>query len=348
MTLERLGRGEEARNCYRSILAADAGYLPSALALARNCRDSGDVDGAIEVYEQVLSINPRHRDTLFELALLMIHGQRYEYAEMLLEKLLKWSPEDGPALMNYGVVLTRLDRPQRALAAYDRLIALGSAPAAVRVNRAAVLAYLDRLKEAEAEYRLVLKAEPGNRAAAVGLHEVLQQTGRYHELVALWESLAGRHDADDEVRGWLAWAYVLAGETDRAGEVIRSMDRSADVRRFAVWALAFDALRLGYGEAFRRMLGEPRLLESVSAKQREQGRIVLMALSSLPEDVRRSSAGQYALARALLFGGDEAGAANAAITLSLRHMEGGEWDEAAADLLDALKRSEDSDISRDR
>jgi len=331
LTLEQLGRIEEARNIYRRVLDHDPLFLPAATALARSFRAAGELDAAIDAFERVVREHPYHRDSHFELALLYIRVGNWPRARVLLEALLDVDPDDAPALLNLGAVLVNLGEPDRALAAYDQVLRLEPNAAAALVNRAGLLASLGRTKEAETEYRAALAAQSDNLSAAIGLHELLQQQQRWGDLVALWTAFPHDRAEAAGTRVWLAWAQVLAGDDDEARATIARLAEATEALAFADWAMAYAALRDGDDAVLRQRLGAPRLRGDVSPSQREQARIVLGALAALPADVRDSPAGLYALARALMFAGDFTTAQSAVDRLQTMPAAG-EWSEQAAEL----------------
>jgi tetratricopeptide (TPR) repeat protein len=344
LTLEKLGKIEEARAIYRQILERSAGFLPAATALARSYRASGEVEAAVGLFERAIEISPYHRDSLFELALLEIRRQEWGRACALLKAIIEIDPQDAPALLNLGVATCRSGEPAEALAIYDRVLALDPNAATARVNRAGLLAGMDQDLEAESEYRRVLKAQPDHRDAAIGLHELLQQQQRFGELADLWQSFQGAGGDADESRAWLAWAYVLADDLERARQSRAAIPETAPQRTFADWALAYDALGKRDDGRLRRLLGKPQVPEAVSPHRREQARAVLAALSALPRETRESPAGLYALARALLFEGDAVSARATALQM-LRMSGATEWSVDTRHLADLLESSDSNGVN---
>ena len=339
LTLEQLGNIDEARACYQRILEHHARFLPAATALARSYRSTGELDAAIGMFNRAIEINPYHRDSLFELALLRIQRKHWLRATLALQSIIEVDPNDAQALLNLGVATAQLGRTAEALAIYERLLTLDPTVLTVWINRAGVLVSMGRVNEAESEYRRILSAYPGHRNATIGLHELLQQQQRFGELVNLWvnDQTAGKDVA--ESRAWLTWAYVLAGNGDEARDIINEIPSSAPERAFADWALAYDALQKGDFDFFCSLLGPPRRPEAVSATRTEEARVILTALSSLPPDLRKSPAGHYALARAFLFQGNAAAARMTALH-TLGMPDAAAWANAARELADVLEAAE--------
>lgn len=321
LTLEQLGRRAEARVCYRRILEEHDGYLPAATALARSCRDSGDIDAAIKWFERAVALNPHHRNALFDLADLMIRQRRWERARELLERILDFDPDDRPTAVNLAVVLTNLDRFSEALAVLDRRLTADPSGAAVRLNRAALFVRMQALDRAERDYRAVLSAEPAHREAAVGLHELLQHRRRYDQIVELWHAVRRAGGPNPETGAWLTWACVMAGQTDEARSSVASIAADTPLRAFAEWAFVWKALRERDFARLARLLDALPVCAPVGAGHRRRMRIALAALSDLPAEARKTAPGLYTLARALAFQGDRASAERVAEGVD----DAGEW-----------------------
>ncbi len=335
LSLEQLGRIDEARACYREIRERDDGFLPAITALARSLRTTGEIESAAALFERAIEINPFHRDCLFELALIHLRAQDWRRAEDLLRRILELDPTDAPALLNLGVTLSATGRTQQAIDIYDKLITMEPKAATPRLNRAGLLAANGRPAEAEQDYRILLAANPGHRAAAVGLHELLQSQQRFDELVKLWGSLIATDGHPDDAPAWLAWAHVLAGHGETARQVIAQIPNDAQHRTFADWALAFDALRSGDHATFRHNLGPAIPMTDIPAVQRDQAGAVMTALHSLPRHIRESPAGLYALARAVLFSGDGTMARTIASQIA-EIPNAGQWADAARQIIEIV------------
>ncbi len=331
LTLERLGRRAEARARYRRILEEHDGFLPAATALARSCRDSGDIDAAVKWFERAVALNSHHRNALFDLADLMIRQRRWEHARQLLERILDVDPDDRPAAVNLAVVLTNLDRFSEAVAIFDRLLSADPSSVAIRVNRAALFVRMQEPDRAERDYRAVLSAEPAHREAAVGLHELLQRRRRYAQIVELWHAVRRAGGSDPETSAWLTWACVMAGQTDEARSSAVSIPADTPLRAFAKWAFVWNALRERHFARLARLLEELPFTVAPEAGHPARMRIALAALSDLPAETRNTAPGMYTLARALAFQGDFSSAERAAETAANAD-DAGEWTARAREL----------------
>jgi protein O-mannosyl-transferase len=342
LTLNDLGKTEDARAIYRNMLGKQADFLPAVTALAQSYLATGQFDQATETFERALAINPYHRDSLFELAWLMVQRKDWERAGECLRRILDFAPYDQQALLNFGAVLSHQDKTEEAIRVFDRLLLLDPSSVAARFNRASLLAAIGRTKEAEGDYRAILKSQPDHHEAIVDLTALLQRQRLFPDIIDMWLMYQRASDAPsrparekEEVRAWLSWFYVLANRTAQARELLDAIPQTSAARGFADWAMAYDALRAGDAETFLRRLGPPMKPRAVSTRQREQSRSILAALDLSGPETRNSPIGMYALARALVFAGDAKAAEEVAEQL-IRMPDAGRWAEAARELVVVL------------
>lgn len=361
LTCERLGRMADARACYEAVLRDRADYLPAITALARNYRAEGRADEAIAAFERAIAVNRYHRDSLYELALLMIRRDAWPRAAELLATIVDFDPDDAEAALNLGVACARLGRGDEAIALYGRILHRDPRAHTARLNRAELLAAAGRPGEAEADWKRVLLDAPGHRDAAIGLHGLLQDV-RPADLVRLWQEVRAAPDRPADVEAWLAWSLVLADQLEEAEALIEGMPADAPGRALADWARVLARLRHYPGraasptrspeslvvsdappsEATYRALMEALDAPSLapagapSRDAREQGPLVRRALAALPDAVRQSAAGLHVAARALAFEGDSVRAA-ALARAALEAPDAALWRERTLSLLDTLK-----------
>lgn len=336
-TLEQQGKVDEARAAYRRIFTDVPTYYPAIVALARSYEKHGDISAAIDAFQKAIAINPYDSDALLSLAVLYIRQEKWASAEPLLRSILELEPNDTSALLNLGVVLTRTNRHADAIEIYDRLIANDPENAYARLNRASLLSSLGRVAEAETDYRTILAKQHEWMDAAIALHELLQKQRRFRELPAIWLGMTAS-DNDKNIRGWLVWAYVLAGDIDSAGTVAHSIPAGMPGRAFSDWAMAFDALRGRRLDEFRQRVLAIAPPRPISDDIIQQARIIRLALLDLPAKTRESAAGLFALATSLHYDGQDQ-SASLALAQLLEREHGGPWAQAARELLQTLPKT---------
>jgi len=198
----------------------------------------GDVNGAVEQFQQVTRTSPEYAKAHFSLGVLMEAGGRNQEAIDDFSNALKYDPGYVPAHVQLADVLARTGRPDQALVHYERALetdpglreaALGYAMALVRLHR--YLEARDRLTEAMKSapddpafghiLARLLAAAPdarvrdGKRAKAL-IDELLkkQQTIDLGETAAMTLAELGEYDQAVAVQRDLVAAAEKAGQPD--------------------------------------------------------------------------------------------------------------------------------------
>lgn len=337
LTLEKLNRPSEARKCYLRLLEQYPGLLPAVTALARNYREAGELDQAIVQFRRAIELNPHHRDSLYELALLNIELQNWTEASYLLRRIVDMSPEDRPARFHLAVVLAEQRRLPEAIRLYDQLLVDDPKDTPVRINRAHALAALGQSSEAEAVFRDILAFDPQDMRAAIGLHEVLQHGGRYADILKLWQMLAAKQKDSTNTNCYLVWALALNEKMSEAQPLATAIPVNAPLRALVDWAYVYDALRHRDFDGLASRLHSMQAADGAPKTRHELARLIIPAFADLPPDLRDSSPGRYTLARLLLYSGDVARAESTARQLA-SEVQQDRWSAAA----EALARSIDA------
>lgn len=296
LTLLSLGRGDDARTSLQSLVKDQPGFLPAYSALARVYRDAGDTANLRKTLDKALGINPRHRDNLFELAMLDYNEGRLDAAEKLLRQLLDLDPHDTPALLNLGAALAKKGRNIAAVKCYDRLLAFDPSATAARFNRGDLLVGLGQLADAEQDFRVVLKRDPGNLDAAARLHQVLVMGHRWSDLLGLWRNVGEATSDSAEVACYAEWAKVLRA-FDRHEPLPASASGLQSDDACAAWIAVYARFRerdfQGLAAALDRLPNAPAAADQVERRRR----VVMGAFEALPVELRNSRAGLFIAAR---------------------------------------------------
>lgn len=139
-------------------MVADVG---SVFQEAQRLHQQGQLQGAAELYERVLSRQPAHSDALHMLGVVAFQLGNAAAAVELIYKSVDGDPSRAAAHNNLGVALRAMKRLPEALASYDNAIALDPASADAHNNRGNVLCDLKRSTEALASFdvAIALKAD---------------------------------------------------------------------------------------------------------------------------------------------------------------------------------------------
>jgi tetratricopeptide (TPR) repeat protein len=113
-------RGDSARAMYERALERDADYIPALFNLAGLCEESGEREQATALYQQILTLEPRHWDSLSRLAYARRLSDENDGLITSLQAGIAETPDDLPARETISYALGKaLDDVGRYGEAYD-------------------------------------------------------------------------------------------------------------------------------------------------------------------------------------------------------------------------------------
>jgi len=197
--------------------------LAELIQAAARCERAGPSPQAIEAWQAVLRVDPRHGVALNRLGQCLLQMGHAREAAQAFEAALAQEPSQVEAWVNLGVARRRAGRLDEAVAAYDQALARQPGHAAARRNRALVLVTLGRIDEALAELDALLALNPDDAELhyrrGVALHAMRrlpQALASFDRAVAL---APGRPDAWND-RG------VALREMGRVDEALHSYEQA--------------------------------------------------------------------------------------------------------------------------
>jgi predicted O-linked N-acetylglucosamine transferase (SPINDLY family) len=144
----------------RELLTREPGNCDLLALMAEIAAKQGDPGRAIELYDQLLNLQPQHAVGHYKRSNLLKDSNRLDEALAGYDRAIALNPGYAYALCNRGVVLQRLDRWGAALESYDRAIQLDPKDAIAHYNRGIVLRMLEKREEALASYAAALAINP--------------------------------------------------------------------------------------------------------------------------------------------------------------------------------------------
>lgn len=133
------GEGFRPEPLRRSGARAASAVVGSLFVAAVQAEEAGDKNRAIELYEQILALDPRYAAAYINLGTICFRLRRYGRAEELYRRATETDPGYVLAFFDLGNVLDELDRPDESIAAYRRAVELAPGYADAHYNLA--LAY---------------------------------------------------------------------------------------------------------------------------------------------------------------------------------------------------------------
>jgi tetratricopeptide (TPR) repeat protein len=240
----------DAAEFARRAISRDPLHVLALWRLARLRVQLGQLDGALEVVQQLVRLQPDDLDLLLLKGEILVRQHAFEQAVTLYTEVMGAHPECVGARLFRAQAYRRLKRFDEALADYDAIMAPeqvepGTVPIWHRYQRAAVLCMARRAAEAAADYQQVRAVVGRPHYADARRAVILHELGRHEEATAVLEE--AQREADDP---WLAQIFAcLSGrispaELARAAEAMPAASRSVLARTCEAFYYAGEACLL--------------------------------------------------------------------------------------------------------
>ena len=143
------------------------------------CFARGEYIEALNLYEQLATLKPRHADALNNIGATLCKLSRFNEAEDYLQRAIKLNRIFPEALFCLGVVQQWKGLYQEAERSLRRALKSKPSHADARSLLGLVLAFQGRLRDAEIQLGKALKIDPRNAEAMVGMGEVARMAGHF-------------------------------------------------------------------------------------------------------------------------------------------------------------------------
>jgi tetratricopeptide (TPR) repeat protein len=147
----RDGRFEGTSNAHR---------FESLYAQALEAAAAGDIERAVELYDQALVLAPMHAEAHYKRGNALKDIGRREAAILSYGQAIKYKPDYAHAHCNLGVVQQALGLAAEAQSSYDRAIAIDPSDAMAHYNRALLMQDCSRWAEAVENYDRAISINP--------------------------------------------------------------------------------------------------------------------------------------------------------------------------------------------
>jgi tetratricopeptide (TPR) repeat protein len=225
-----VGDHSDAEQIYRPAKTKNAKQL---LAQGVACMKRGAYLEAIDIFSDLLALDPHHAIALNNLGAALSRLSRLREAEGYFRSAIKLRPDFAEAYSNLGMVLRwrgYFDDSEKAL----RLaLALNPRDVDGRINLGMTLALSNRFREATGQFKKVLRLRPRDREALFGMGQIAGIEGRFDEsekilkqvlelspkMPAAWAALGNLRKMTPSDAAWLRSVEDIA-----AGSGITPMD----------------------------------------------------------------------------------------------------------------------------
>lgn len=144
----------------------------------------GQLEKAIILYKQVLSMYPMHFEALHQLGVAALQTKNPELAAYVINKAIEINPNSSSTHSNLGIALKELGRLDDALTSYEKAITLNPNNADAFNNRGNVLKVLMRFEEALESYDKAIAISPNFADAFNNRGNVLKDLMRLNEALS--------------------------------------------------------------------------------------------------------------------------------------------------------------------
>jgi tetratricopeptide (TPR) repeat protein len=151
------------------------------LAQGNKCMAQGAYTEAIDIFERLLEIDPRHAIALNNLGAALSKLSQYQQAEKYFRAAVKERPDFADAYSNLGMVSRwrgYFDDSEKSL---RTALKLNPSHLDARTNLGMTLALLNRFREAKSQFNKVLKRRPRDAEALFGMGQIASMEGRFDE-----------------------------------------------------------------------------------------------------------------------------------------------------------------------
>lgn len=218
------GRFDEAIEAYRQILEAEPGNQTALRELAQVTSWNREYQKAIELYQQALEQDPDDDQALLGLARTYSWAGEHKRSLKDYDAYLERHPEDQEILLERAKVRSWSGEYEEVIAYYDVHLAANPDDQAVRMELAKVLSWSGNLNRSIAEYRKILEAEPDNLEAQVGLARTLSWSGNLSDADNRYDAILNTYPDNVGARLGKAQLALWRGETRRGHELLDALE----------------------------------------------------------------------------------------------------------------------------
>ncbi len=200
---------------------------------------AGEYSRAIEIYREVLAVDPGRTDARLQLARVLSFSRKYEESVAEYGLVLKATPEHTSARWERARILSWMRRFDESIVEYAQVISeaeaalRGGAPKppislpTARLEYARVLSWARRYDEALVQLNLLLpegqQPQPNDVNAMVEKARVLAWQRRYNDALATYDRALALDPADFDARLGKAQVLYWSGRSGQAGDLLRPL-----------------------------------------------------------------------------------------------------------------------------
>ena len=216
-----------AKLLYEEILSLDPKHFDALQLLGTIATQTKQWDLALDRFEQALIINSSSASLFYNRGLVLQELRRFNEALESYERAVNLKPDYAEAHSNQGVILKNLGHLESALVSFDKALSYQPFDVRAHSNRAVVLKDLNRLNESLSSCEMAIKLDPNFAEAHYNKGNVLQELKRFEPALQSYENAI--KIKCDYPEAHLNRGSVLK-ELNRNGEALACFDEAIKLR----------------------------------------------------------------------------------------------------------------------
>jgi len=177
---------------------------------------TGKLQQAELIYQQILQIHPQHFTVLHLLGVIAYQAENFEIAVDLIGQAIKIDPNQSSCFFSLGLILKKQGRLREAINAYYKVLEIEPKNADAYNNLGNILGLSGQLEEAVDTYRKALEINPDDIRTYNNLSVVLQKQGKLAEAIDTYYRILEIDPTDVEVCRSLGMLLTEQGKLEEA------------------------------------------------------------------------------------------------------------------------------------
>ena len=177
---------------------------------------TGKLQQAELIYQQILQIHPQHFTVLHLLGVIAYQAENFEIAVDLIGQAIKIDPNQSSCFFSLGLILKKQGRLREAINAYYKVLEIEPKNADAYNNLGNILGLSGQLEEAVDTYRKALEINPDDIRTYNNLSVVLQKQGKLAEAIDTYYRILEIDPTDVEICHSLGMLLTEQGKLEEA------------------------------------------------------------------------------------------------------------------------------------
>ncbi len=199
----QLGCWQNTEKLFRHAVAVTENNYTACVNLGTCLSAKGDVQGALNCYDQALQMNPSEPSVLYDLGNGFAKLGMWDEAIANYRRALEITPDQADILDNLGFALAAKKQYAEAIMNFEAALRIDPDSAAAHNNLATVLFREQRLGEAVHHYREALRITPDNPRICVNLGDTLIRLGKPDEAIPCYQAALRLKPGDPQIKAKL-------------------------------------------------------------------------------------------------------------------------------------------------